>query len=291
MHALLSGLMRLPLIVAAGLFAAGLAACSSSGSSTTPVAVATAVPSPVVRVLNGSPNAGAVDVRIDSATALPIAAALPYQGFTGFGSTTASTTHTVYVTAAGGTTALLQCPFAAFGGQSYTIVVAGSTAIASGTAGALQCQIGVEPIYSIPSGQYALVVHHASPALDAQKPAVDTVSFGTFPPGTTTYSAPLANVIFNPTLNNGSGNLGTTPTLNNGVTTAPGVGFWFAASTTTAPTTVITTILPSQGFAGKAGQSGASDTSNILPTGVLTRFSVYLIDGPGATTRAIGLFD
>lgn len=296
--------MRKTAFAAVLLFAATLAACSSGTTSTTPVTAPSATPaaSPQVRVLNGSPDAGAVDVRIDSPASAPLTTGTTYKAITGYSAISASTTHVVYVSPAGATSPSLQCALATFPNQQYTIVVAGTAAAGAGTTAGLQCEIGVEPAFAIPSGQYAVIAHEASPALAAQNPAVAVISFGTFTPGKTDYSAPLANTIFDQSPNTKatatppparSGNLGTTPVVLTGATAPPGVGFWFAPATNTAPTSVPVTFLPSQASAGgQSGTTGASDPNNVMPNGASqTKLDIYLIDAAGGGFTAVGFFD
>ncbi len=243
-----------------------------------------------LRVVHGSPDAGSLDVKIDTATGTALLSAAPYGRVGAYASVTVGT-HYVEILPAGGSTASLQCASPSLvAGTRYTIVVAGTAAKGYGTTLGVQCQVFAEPSFSTPSGDYTLAVHHASPAAAAAGNAV--LSYGPFSPGTSAYQTPAGVASFTSASSNATATGTVATDVATGVTSAPGVGFWFAPQTATAPPTVLGSIRPSQGVAGASGASGTSDTGDLLPTSTLINFSVYLVDGQnGATAQAIGAFD
>jgi hypothetical protein len=243
-----------------------------------------------LRVVHGSPDAGSLDVRIDSVTGTALLSAAAYGRVGAYASVTAGT-HYVEIISAGSATASLQCTSPSLvAGTSYTVVVAGTAAKGYGTTLGVQCQVFAEPAFSTPSGDYTLAVHHASPAVAAA--GYTAISYGTFAPGTPAYQTPAGVASFTSAFSSGAATGAVVTNVATGVTSAPGVGFWFAPQTATAPATVLSTIRPSQGVAGASGASGTGDTAELLPSSTLINFSVYVVDGQnGAIAQTIGAFD
>jgi hypothetical protein len=244
-----------------------------------------------VRVLQGSPDTTPVDAKLDGSTALTPAGGLGYGKFTSYASI-ASGSHSLAILPTGQTTATMRCALGLLNaGLNYTVVIAGKQSAGTGTSTGLQCQIFSEPAYpAVTSPQANISLHYASPAASAAGDVA--LSIGAFPPGTIAYKASVGASTFTaPT--SGSAVSSVTPLTITGVTTAPGIGFWVASlpSGTTTPTTVLATILPSQGQTGASGSSGASDTGNIFPQSPLVNFAIYAVDGQTGLVQLFGVFD
>ena len=243
-----------------------------------------------IRVIHGSPDAGAVDVRLNTTTGQVLAGGVKYGGVGAYAAIP-SGSYSIVILPAGGSTAKLTCAGASLaGGTNYTIVVGGTVAKGVGTSAGLQCELFGEPTFSTPSGDYTLSIHHASPAAAAIGDS--TVSFGTFTPGSTAYNVPNGTATYFGSIVSGlvSGSYYTY--VASGVTTAPGVGFWIGAQTSIRPSSVLSTILPTAGQTGASGANGTTDTGKLLPFNSLVNFSLYLVDGAsGATSELIGAFD
>lgn len=244
-----------------------------------------------VRIVHGSPDAGNLDVKLDSAIGTALITSAAYGAVGSYVSVTAGS-HNVALLPAGGTTASLTCTSPSLSaGTKYTIVVVGVAAKGYGTTLGVQCQVFAEATFSTPSGDYTLAVHHASPAANAAGYGV--LSFGPFSPGSGAYQSPAGSAAFTAPISysTATGTIVTDVAI--GVADAPGVGFWFAPQTSTAPTSILTAIRPSQGVAGAAGVNGSSDSGDLLPyNSSLINFSVYVVDGQnGAAVHAIGAFD
>jgi hypothetical protein len=270
--------------VASVTLAFGGAGCAGSGS------VATTTVTAGLRVLHGSPDVGAVDVRLNAAGGKAIATSLTYGRVSTYDAI-APGAYAVAILPAGGSTPTLTCTGAALSaGKNYTVVIGGSVGKGIGTSIGLQCELFAEPTFATGSGDFTFSLHHASPAAAALGDS--TVSFGIFIAGSTAYDVPSGTVTF-------PGSIGTAVSIGTyvtskqlGVTTAPGVGMWVSPPTSAPPLSVLTTILPSAGQAGAAGVSGEADTGNVLPFGSLVNFSLYLIDvSGGASTKLVGAFD
>ena len=268
--------------VASVSFAFGCAGCGGSGS------VATTTSTAGLRVVHGSPDAGAVDVRLNAGGGEAIATTLTYGRVSAYDAIPPGG-YAIAILPAGGSTPTLTGA-SLLAGTNYTVVVGGRVAKGIGTSTGLQCELFAEPTFATLSGDYTLSVHHASPAAAALGDS--TVSFGIFIPRTTAYDVPSASVTFAGPIGTAV-SIGTTVTSKQlGVTAAPGVGIWVSPPTSAPPFSVLATILPSAGQAGAAGVSGAADTGNVLPLGSLVNFSLYLIDGSGGpTTNLVGAFD
>ena len=278
-----------PQLLIAALASAALA--TSCGPLADAVTSSTSSTNASVRIVHGSPDAGNLDVKLDSATGTALIISAAYGAVGSYASVTAGS-HNVAVLPAGGSTVSLTCTSPALStGTKYTIVIAGTAAKGYGTTLGVQCQVFAEATFSTPAGDYTFAVHHASPAANAAGYGV--LSFGPFSPGSSTYQPPAGTATFTAALSSSTapGTVATDVAI--GVTDAPGVGFWFAPQTSTAPTSVLTAIRPSQGLAGATGVSGTSDSGDLLPyNSSLINFSVYVVDGQnGATLHAIGAFD
>ncbi|HYZ16119.1 MAG TPA: DUF4397 domain-containing protein [Candidatus Acidoferrum sp.] len=266
----------------------GLAALAGCGPLNPGTIITTNGGNANVRVLQGSPDTPTVDAKLDGSTALTPSGGLAYGKFTGYASI-ASGSHSLAIYPTGQSTATFTCPLGVLNaGVGYTIVIAGKQAAGKGTSTGLQCQIFGEPAYpSVTSPQANISLHYASPAASAAGNVA--LSIGTFTPGTTTYNASVGASTFTAQTSGSAVSNGTALTIT-GVTTAPGVGFWVAAPPTSGstPTSVLATILPSQGQAGASGSSGASDTGNIFPQSPLVNFAIYAIDAPAGATSPSG---
>lgn len=276
--------VRLLLTIAVVWFALDSAGCGPLAGT-----VAQTTTNANVRVIHGSPDAGAVDVRLNTTTGQVLAAAIKY-GSVGAYASVPSGSYSIVILPAGGSTAKLTCAGATIAQGNYTIVVGGTVAKGVGTSAGLQCELFGEPTFSTPSGDYTLSIHHASPAAAAIGDS--TISFGTFAPGSTAYNLPNGTASYTGSIVTGlvSGSYYTY--VASGVTTPPGVGFWIGAQTSIQPSSVLSTILPTAGQAGASGATGATDTGDLLPFNSLVNFSLYLVDGTGgATSKLIGAFD
>jgi hypothetical protein len=251
--------------------------------------VATSTSNANVRVIHGSPDAGAVDVRLNTTTGQVLAAGIKY-GSVGAYAAIPSGSYSMVILPPGGSTAKLTCAGATIAQGSYTIVVGGTVAKGVGTSAGLQCELFGEPTFSTPAGDYTLSIHHASPAAAALGDS--TISFGTFTPGSTAYNVPNGTATYTGSIVSGLVGGSYYTYVASGVTTAPGVGFWIGAQTSIQPSSVLSTILPTAGQAGASGANGTTDTGDLLPFNSLVNFSLYLVDGTsGTTSELIGAFD
>lgn len=276
------------ILIAASLGLAALAGCGPLNPGTI---ITTNGGNANVRVLQGSPDTTPIDAKLDASAALTAAGGLAYGKFTGY-SSVASGSHSLAIYPTGQTTATMTCPLGLLNaGQNYTVVIAGKHAAGLATSTGLQCQIFAEPAYaSLTSPQGNISLHYASPAASAAGDVA--LSIGTFQPGTTTYGASVGASTFT-AQSGGSAVSSVTALTITGVTSAPGIGFWVASlpQGTTTPTSVLGTILPSQGQTGASGSSGASDTANAFPQSPLVNFAIYAVDGQNSVVQLFGVFD
>ncbi len=308
------------LIVAA--LALSLASCGGGGSST-PNTSGTAS----VRFINGSPDAGNIDVLVNGKV---VASNIAYGQITAYGTLTVGTSPlpqvafvktgtTTNIFPSNGTTPQT-FQLGAAPSSKLTVVVEGRASLI----GALGLQVGafVEPTVTPGSGLYAVVFHHASPAASAASPngiLVGTVALGPAP----VYTA-FGTMLFSTTNGSASSFVG----LNNQPTFAgpPGVGFWagpivlptatpIPVSTSTAtPTpspspsatpiaspTVYAVVLPGPPAvipspAGDSFPVTGVDPNNVnqsMPDGSNAVLFVYLIDStatPGTGSELVGTF-
>jgi hypothetical protein len=136
-----------------------------------------------LRAVHGSPDAGPVDIYVYASTATqpatPTVANLQYPGITGYLSLPVGT-YTVAIDKAGTKTQIATETVTGTASQQLSSAVAGQVATST-----VQLQNFVEPAET--AGVSALIVHHASPAVNA---AVAPVGVGVYSATTTT--APTA---------------------------------------------------------------------------------------------------
>lgn len=260
---------RLGILCAVG--ALVISGCSNNGLTT----IGTTTALSAIRFLNGSPDAGTIDVYVQTSTATPsgtpAGAALPYGKMSAYANYNTQV-YTIVATAAGTATAQkVSCTTPTLVQNTrYTIVIAGKAASTGATG--LQCQVFAETLYSLPAGQFQLAFHHASPALNAARPST-AEAFGLYPAGTRNYQLQAQTATFVSTLTAGAA-LGTAVnTLLPGVQVAPGLGVYAAAVSPNPPTTVDATGTPSQATQGLSSATAAnppfsntaSDTNNFFP--------------------------
>jgi hypothetical protein len=155
-------------------FALSLASCGGGGS-TTPNTTGKAM----VRFINGSPDAGAVDVLVNGTI---VASDVAYGQITAYQSLTVGTnplpqvafvktgTHTNIFPAANGSGPNGETfQLGAAVNSKVTVVVEGRAALI----GSLGLQVGafIEPTITVTGTNYAVVYHHASPAANAAAPS------------------------------------------------------------------------------------------------------------------------
>jgi hypothetical protein len=281
--------------------ALSLASCSGGGSSSTPPQQAV-VGTFSTRVVNGSPDLGPVDIYIYSSTgsqpAQPIIANLQYPGISNYVAYPAGT-YTIAIDQAGTTT---QLGSAQLGGTTTGEIV--TTAIAGQVANStLQLQSFIEPAET--SDQAALIVHHASPALNS---AISPIGIGAY--AATTSAAPSATATtqlakFSIASTGGttfassgpatSGNVvsgeyfvsplpSTLPSPLGFAVGAPGASGTLAAVSTSTTLSGLAANLSTMGYGlTPNSKTLAADTGNTLPAGA--HLSVFLVDstssGPG----------
>ena len=266
-----------------------LAGCNSNANQLTSTTGLAAV-----RILNGSPDLGSVDVYLNTATGTPLAPALTYGTLNIYTNEAAAKKLTVVVTAAGvPSSTKLSCALPGLTlNTRYTVVIAGTVA-GGATATGLQCQLFAETVYSLPANQFQLSFHYASATLGATQP---TVSFGLYSAGANNYQLPTGNATFTATTAGGTSLATAVNTLVPAVQTAPGLGVYVSAETGTPPTSVLATTTPSQATLGLSGATGAQNSNNFMPytttTGAVTTtvssiLSVYAIDASGGNGVAL----
>ena len=313
-----------------GLFA-GLAVASAAAIACSPqnaglISTTHVIPPSYVRVLNGAPDVDpatisvvslATPAPVTSPTATPaagatpsptpspnpLATALPYGAMTAYGILTGDAGVTVSVATSTGTK-VLTCTTPSIGEQNrFTIVIAGRTTSAVGSATGLQCDMFADPVQTVASGRALIGFHHAAPTFASSGTNESQVEFGIFPNATPpAYQAPLGSATFvAPTT-------GSTATGNpvyatiDAVKAAPGIGVYASAGVATAapaPTTVYATALPENATAGAAIVPPPADKNDVIPfTDTTTNitsslFDVFLIDSTKSTTKAqlVGAFD
>ncbi len=308
------------LIVAA--LALSLASCGGGGS-TTPNTTGTAS----VRFINGSPDAGNIDVLVNGKI---VASNIAYGQITAYGSLTVGTSPLPQVAFVKTGTSTNIFPSNGTTPQTFQLGAATSsklTVVVEGRAsliGSLGLQVGafVEPTVTPATGLYAVVFHHASPAASAASPngvLVGQVALGPSP----SYTA-FGSMLFATTNGSGSSLVG----LNNQPTFTgpPGVGFWVgpvviptatpipvttsSVSPSPSPTSTVTPIAsptvyavtlpgPAAPIPSPAGDSfpvTGVDMSNVnqsMPDGTNAVLFVYLIDStatPGTGSEMVGTF-
>jgi hypothetical protein len=220
--------------------AVSLASCASGGS-TTPVATGNAN----VRFLNGSPDAGAIDVLVNGKA---IVSNLAYGQLSAYQSIAVGTTPLPQVAfVKTGTTTNIFPPLSGGAAQTFQLgAVAGTnlTVVVEGEVeyvGARGITLGsfIEPTITNTSGTYAIVFHHASPSAALAAPSglsVGQIALGASPTFTV-----LGSMLFSTTAGNSSSLFGLVSQP--AVTGPPGVGFYVGPTVvvTPTPTPVITT--------------------------------------------------
>jgi hypothetical protein len=281
----------------------------------------------MVRFINGSPDAGNIDVLIQGKV---VASNIAYGSITAFQSETVGTsplpqvafvktgTQTNIFPAISGAQAQTFQLGAAVGSK-VTVVVEGRATLI----GSLGLAVGafIEPTLTVSSGSYAVVFHHASPAASLSSPNgiyVGQVALGPSP----TYTV-LGSMLFSST----NGTVNSLVGVNNqpAFIGPPGVGFWAGpvviatatpipvTSTTATPTPTpsasvtpipspsvyaITVPGPPAVIPSPAGDSFAVngvDPSNVnqsMPDGSNNILYMYLIDSTssGTGTEMVGTF-
>ncbi|MGH7716581.1 MAG: DUF4397 domain-containing protein, partial [Vulcanimicrobiaceae bacterium] len=202
--------------------ALSLASCGGGGS-TTPSTSGSAM----VRFINGSPDVGNVDVLVNGKV---VASNIAYGTITAFQSLTVGTQPLPQVAfVKTGTSTNI---FPSSGSQQQTFQLGAAvnskvTVVVEGRAtlvGSLGLEVGafIEPTLNVPSGSYAVVFHHASPAASLASPNgvyVGSVALGAAP----TYNL-FGSMLFGST----NGSVSSLVGVNNqpAFIGPPGVGFW-----------------------------------------------------------------
>ena len=285
--------------------AVALASCSGGGtglgnlSGTAPATTGTFS----VRALAASPDAGPVDVYIYSTTgaqpAKPLYANVQYPGMTAYVALPTGS-YTISFDRAG---TLTQLATEALGGTTNGTQVSAALAGQVGTS-TLQLQNFIEPLET--SGTTALVVHHASPAIDAQTTPIGIAAYpanSSAVPGATFTSQLFTFALTASTaLAPGTSGSAATGSVNGGeyfvspiASTLPSpLGFAAGAPGTSG---ALSTVIAASTLSGLAtnlntvgygrsplAQTLAGDTSNTISAGA--HLSVFAID---STTSAPGI--
>ncbi len=297
-------LRRLGVLTAIGAIA--LSGCGNNGLNT----LGTTTSQSAFRFINGSPDLGNVDVYLQGTNNGAAATNLAYGSMSAI-STLNTQSYTVTVTATGSKTSTkLTCPLNSVAASTrYTIVIAGKVAGGSTPLG-LQCQSFGETYYSIPSGQFQLGLHQASPALNAivsgastASPPPSSVAFGLYPAGTTNWQLFGGTTSFVAAAS-GIAIGAATNVLLNGVTGAPGMGVYAAPTGSNPPpagaSSVFATTTPVQCVPGGSNVAIGTDTANTFPyqtttSGTTTTVSqvlmVYAIDAASTTAQLVCAMD
>ncbi len=247
--------------------ALSLASCGGGGS-TAPNTSGTAS----IRFINGSPDVGNIDVLVNGKV---VASNIAYAQITAYTTSTVGTTPlpqvafvktgtTTNVFPSNGTTPQTFQLGAAVNSK-VTIVLEGRAALI----GSLGLQVGafVEPtITTPPSGQYAVVFHHASPAASLAAPNgvyVGQVALGSAPLYTS-----LGSMLFTTTNGSSSAFVG----INNqpAFIGPPGVGFWSGPVVVPTATPIPVT----------TASVSPSPTATVAPTPISSP-TVYAVTVPG----------
>lgn len=273
----------------AALAVLALAACNGGGNGIDLGTSSGGGLTSTIRVLNGSPDVGTVDVYLTNTSGSAVASALPYGAVSAYVAVSTQA-YTVIVTTAATTTQKATCATPLLGLFRYTIVIAGRAANGTGTSTGLQCQIFPEIPQTVPSGQEELGLHHAAPGVGTS--GNGTLSFGTYAPGQGGYNTPAGSATYASSLTTAAAVGTSTYTLIAGVTSGNGEGVYVAPQTASAPASVLATVLPSQAAGGGTGGPGINDSGNYLPSPSSTVFDVYAVDGASAgTVKLVGVLD
>lgn len=277
-------------------FLCAIGAVLLSGCNSNPNALSTSTNVSDIRVLNGSPDLGPVDIYFASTTSAALATSLAYGSLSAYAEEPYKGAARPLVATAPGSpsSTKLSCSIPALDiNTRYTIVIAGKVA-AGATATGLQCQLFTETVYSLPANQFQLGFHYASPGLAAN--SEPTISFGLFSAGLNNYQLPSGNATFTTTTASGTADVLAVNVLLPAVQTAPGLGVYISPQTGSPPTTVFATVTPSQCVTGLVGAAGSSNTNNFMPytttsgtttTTVSSNLSVYAVDSTAASGVAL----
>ncbi|HEY5258036.1 MAG TPA: DUF4397 domain-containing protein [Candidatus Baltobacteraceae bacterium] len=247
--------LRLTLVASLGIAAVALSGCNGSTSSV----LGGLTGNGYVRVLDGSPDAGNVDIAIDNNVVLSNAS---YGSLTRYFSVTGGTNHAIHIYAAGSDTGngIFSGSIAENSGADYTVVFSGElhpSYQAAANVGFIT--FAEQPFSGTPSGGGALNFHHAAPfAAAATGLNQSTVQFGysvdNFPANNTVGTPQSISGMTNP-VGLPSNAVGTPITL-------------YAVNNATVTTT--------------PGAVSSSCSSNQIPC-TTPNLSLYLVDGPAAS--------
>lgn len=255
MHFFSSRTFRAAIVVA---FAASLTACNGSSGSI----LGGISNNAYVRVLHGSPDAGSLDIALDSASNV-IKSGAVYGNLTTYQQVKAGS-HTLYLFANGqdtGTGIVSPITFSVNGGSDTTVVLSGEMHPSYQTAANFGATIFAEQPFSVPSGGAAVVFHNAAPfAAAALGLNASSVQFG--------YSIDASPA------NNSMGN----PQSLDGMTSMQTAGLPTAALNTPITFYGVNTATVSV----KPSQISTSCTNNQVPC-TAPGLSLYLVDGPAAS--------
>lgn len=222
------------------------------------------------RFIDGSPDAGNIDIYFDGAK---VATNVAYKTITAY-LTVSSAAHTVAAYATGGTTTVVLPPTTiAPAGPRTTVVLVGQTG--NGNKGLVTFGEST----AVPAaGQGAVIFHHAAPSVVL--PASAPLAFGSETAALTTPTVLIPTTAYK-ALNRAS------PLPANA--SNPGVGIAFYVALTATPTVPLATLLPS------AAVGGTADTTNTFPYSNAPNqpnLAVYAIDAAGVGNVAlVGVFD
>lgn len=250
-----------------GLAALALTACSGGGGGVLgPISnFGPGGNSAQVRFVNGSPDAGPVQIFIDNQQQFCTngntgsACSVSYGHATTYAVNLNAGNHAIVLRDANGNQITLPAAsIAVNGGFKYSLELAGEVHPSYSSTPTLQLLTTTEQPFNTPGGGAALNFHYAAPYVQSTNPGA--VQFGYF-----NNNVPAANAVGSPV------NLGaeTTP---QGITSGLNTPFTFYA------------ISPTSGITATPNQFSSQCSSNALPcdTGNL---SLYLVDGPAASTQ------
>jgi hypothetical protein len=255
MHFLLPRIAR---TAAAALLVGSLAACNGAANNV----IGGITNNAYVRVLHGSPDAGSLDIAIDSASNL-IKTGDVYGNLTAYQQVKAGS-HTLYIFANGQDTGSGIVPpitFSVNGGSDTTVVLSGEMHPSYQTAANFGATTFAEQPFSVPSAGAGVVFHNAAPfAAAALGLNASSVQFGY-----SLNSAPANN------------NLGNPQSLG-GFTSIQSAGL---------PTSALNTPITFYGVNDATvtvtpGQISSACTNNQVPC-TAPGLSLYLVDGPAAS--------
>lgn len=263
--------------VIAAVAVVALAGCKSTTSSSPSVTPTTSTGQTELRVVHGSPDAGPVDIFVDSSSA---ATAVTYGTVSGFNNVT-SGTHTITIYPAGNdvsTAAIATLAVNFAQGTKYSAVATGEINPRNGSKN-IAVTLFTDTPFSTTTGSAAINFHHAAPVAASVE---QIVPFG---------FAPLNNIGDNGITSMSFGNESGPQGLPQAALTTAGVEFYGITSGTGG-----FTILPSK--------IDPSDTGNLIPFGTNdVNLSLFAIDGPAASltpsssisgtdlVRFVGAFD